>query len=395
MNREKRISIIGGAGHVGFPLGLVFGSKNFTVNLIDKNLKYLKLINAGKSPFLEEGSDKLLKNVLKKKKIITSSNLKDVKESKYIIVCIGTPVSTKLNPKLHSFLNFFKNFKRYLNRDHVVIIRSSIYPNICKKVYDIIKDRCKNLSYCPERIVQGQAIRELPNLPQLVSGFNNYSKKASGNLFRKICKKIIYTNIIEAELIKLFSNAYRYIHFSISNQFYMICNKENLNFEKIRLIMRDGYSRNTNIPTSGFSAGPCLLKDTMQLSSFYNHKLPLGHSAMKINQNMPKFIFKELEKKYNLKNKTIGLLGLAFKAETDDIRDSLAIELQKILKSKKIKTLVSDEYYKDKKNVKANHLIKKSDIIILSTPHKIYKKLKINKNKILVDIWGFFESKKK
>ena len=181
MNREKRISIIGGAGHVGFPLGLVFGSKNFTVNLIDKNLKYLKLINAGKSPFLEVGSDKLLKSALKKKKILTSSNLKDVKESKYIIVCIGTPVSTKLNPKLHSFLNFFKNFKRYLNRDHVVIIRSSIYPNICKKVYDIIKDRCKNLSYCPERIVQGQAIRELPNLPQLVSGFNNYSKKASGN----------------------------------------------------------------------------------------------------------------------------------------------------------------------------------------------------------------------
>ena len=175
----------------------------------------------------------------------------------------------------------------------------------------------------------------------------------------------------------------------------MICKKENLNFEKVRQIMRDGYSRNTNVPSSGFSAGPCLLKDTMQLSSFYNHKLPLGYSAMKINQGMPKFIIKELEKKYDLKKKTIGLLGLAFKAETDDIRDSLAIELLKILKSKKIKTLVSDEYYKEKNHVNKNQLIKKSDIIILSTPHKIYKKLKISKNKVLVDIWGFFDSKKK
>ena len=277
----------------------------------------------------------------------------------------------------------------------MIIIRSSVYPNICKKIYQIIKDKCKNLSYCPERIVQGQAIRELPNLPQLISGFNDHSIKESGKLFKKICKKIIYTKILEAELVKLFSNAYRYIHFSISNQFYMICKKENLDFDKVRHIMRDGYSRNTNIPSSGFSAGPCLLKDTMQLASFYNNKLPLGYAAMQINKGLPKFIIKEIEKKYDLKKKTIGLLGLAFKAETDDIRDSLAIELKKILKIKKIQTLVSDEYYNDKDNIDKNSLIKKSDIIILSTPHKIYKKIKINKNKVLVDVWGFFDEKKK
>ncbi len=102
-----------------------------------------------------------------------------------------------------------------------------------------------------------------------------------------------------------------------------------------------------------------------------------------------------MKKKYNLRKKTIGLLGLAFKAETDDVRDSLAIELKKILELKKIKTLVSDEYYQDKNNIDKNSLIKRSDIIILSTPHKIYKKLKINKNKVLVDIWGFFGKKKK
>ena len=144
---------------------------------------------------------------------------------------------------------------------------------------------------------------------------------------------------------------------------------------------------------SGFTAGPCLLKDTMQLSSFYNHKFLLGHSAMKINEGIPKFIISSLEKKFNLKKKTVGLLGLSFKSETDDIRDSLAIKLLNLLKSKKVKTLQSDEYFKNKDNVDKKKLIKKSDIIILSTPHKAYKKLKIGRNKFLVDIWGFFEKK--
>ena len=103
--------------------------------------------------------------------------------------------------------------------------------------------------------------------------------------------------------------------------------------------MRDGYKRNAHIPMSGFAAGPCLLKDTMQLSSFYNHKFSLGHTAMSINEGLPKFLVGQLSKKYNLKKKIIGILGLSFKAETDDLRDSLSIKLLKYLKSKKIKTL--------------------------------------------------------
>ena len=157
--------------------------------------------------------------------------------------------------------------------------------------------------------------------------------------------------------------------------------------------MRDGYMRNANIPLSGFTAGPCLLKDTMQLSSFYNHNFLLGHSAMKINEGIPKFIVNKLEKKFNLKKKVVGVLGLTFKSETDDIRDSLAIKLLKLLKSKKIKTLQSDEYFRTKENISKNDLVKKSDIIILSTPHKAYKKMKVGKNKILVDVWGLIEKK--
>ena len=316
-----------------------------------------------------------------------------MKIAKYIIVCIGTPINNQLNPQLKSFLNFFYDLKKFLNKNHIIIIRSSVYPGICDKVFDIIKSKCVNLSYCPERIVQGKAIIELPKLSQIVSGKNNKAKIESGKIFKKITKKVIYTEIIEAELIKLFSNAYRYINFSISNQFYMICKNQNLDFSKIRNIMRDDYKRNANIPMAGFTAGPCLLKDTMQLSSFYNHKFSLGHTAMSINEGLPKFLIKQLEQKYNLRKKTVGVLGLTFKGDTDDIRDSLAIKLIRQLKLKKIKTLQSDEYYIDKDNVHKDTLIKKSDIIIISTPHKSYKNLKISKRKELVDIWGLIEKK--
>ena len=151
--------------------------------------------------------------------------------------------------------------------------------------------------------------------------------------------------------------------------------------------------RNADIPMSGFTAGPCLLKDTMQLSSFYSHKFLLGHSAMHINEGIPKFIINKLENKFNLKKKTVGVLGLTFKAETDDIRDSLSIKLLQLLKLKKIKTLQSDEFARSKQNIDKKDLVKKSDIIILATPHKAYKKLKIRKNKILIDIWGLIDKK--
>lgn len=345
MINKRKISIIGGAGHVGYPLGLIFSSKGFEVNLIDKNLKNSNKINLGKSPFLEEGSEALLKKMLKKKRIKASQELKSVLESKYIIICIGTPIDNNLSPEIKKFLNFFKELRKYLKKNHHIIIRSSVYPGICEKVYNIIKDKNKNLSYCPERIVQGKSIKELPNISQLVSGKNITSIRESANLFKKICKKIITVEIIEAELIKLFSNAYRYVHFAISNQFYMICRDQGLNFFKIREIMKDGYKRNAHIPMSGFTAGPCLLKDTMQLSSFYNKKFSLGHAAMNVNEDMPKFIYNDLKKNIDLKHKTIGLLGLTFKADCDDIRDSLAIKLLKFLKNKKIKILYSDEYY--------------------------------------------------
>jgi len=359
MKHNTDLSIIGGCGHIGLPLGLAFANKGLNVTLIDNNRNNVKLINKGICPYKEDNADTDLKKNLKKKKIFATSK---------------------------SFFQLIKDLKKFINKNQILIIRSSVYPGLCEKIIKILN--FKNICYCPERVVQGKMLVEIKNLTQIVSGYNQSSISTVAKLFKKICKKIIITSVFEAELIKLFSNAYRYIHFAIANEFYMICKKYSVNFNKLRKNMIDGYSRNSSLPSQGLTAGPCLLKDTMQLFSFTKNTFDLGLTSMKINERLPIFLINNIEKKISLKNKTVGILGLAFKAETDDIRDSLSIKLLKYLKKRKINTLQSDPFYKNEKNIDAKSLIKKSDIVFIATPHNQYKKLNIPKKKIVIDVWN-------
>ena len=384
------ITIIGGAGHIGLPLGILFADKGINVTLYDKNYYAVKKINNSQLPFMEDGGNELLKK--NKKRIFATTNKNSISKSDIIIVCIGTPVKNN-KPDLFYFFKLFKEIKNLLNPDQLLIIRSSIYPGTCEKILKFLGNKFKNISYCPERVVQGKSISELPKLPQVISGISNNSILKSRALFRLICKKTIITSILEAELIKLFSNAWRYINFSISNEFYMICENLGVDFNTLRKNMINGYERNKNIPTAGFAAGPCLYKDTTQLNAFLKKSFSLGSISTKINQGLPDFIYKKLLSKFKdqLKSKTIGILGITFKGDIDDVRDSLALELLKLLKKHKLNVIFSDEYASLKKNVSKEKLISKSDIIIIGSPHTIYKKLKISKNKYLVDIWSFFE----
>lgn len=387
---SKSISIIGGAGHVGLPLGLSLAQKKFKVKLVDINKESLKKIKRGIVPHKEINAKKILKKCLKSKNLITTNSINRISNSKFIIVCIGTPINKNLKPEIKKFISFIKNLKSKIKKDNILIIRSSIYPGMITKIEKILFKKNKNIVYCPERIVQGHALEELPKLPQIIASNNKNAKKSVKKIFNQICKKIIETSVLEAELIKLFSNANRYINFAIANQLYLVCDKNNLSFRRIRQIMREGYERNVNLPFSGFTGGPCLLKDTMQLSSFYKNKFLLGLSAMMVNESFPNHIIKKIKKIKNYEKKTIGLLGLAFKGQSDDIRDSLAIKLLNKLKSNKLKYFQSDEFYKNKKNIDKETLVKKSDIIVLGAPHNAYKKLKINSKKKLIDVWGFF-----
>ena len=381
------VVIIGGLGHIGLPLGIVFASKGLNVCLNDINKDVAKIVNKGEMPYVEYGAEPLLKETLKNGRLVVSLEPQCISDAKYVMIAIGTPVDEYLNPKTRQFLEFIKDIKQYLDPSQVIIVRSSVFPQTLDQILSILgNDNKWHLAYCPERIVQGFAVQELEALPQIVSGFSDYAIEQSAKLFIKIAKKIIRTSISEAEFVKLFTNSWRYIQFAIANQFYMISESNGLDYNRIREIMIDGYDRSKSLPSAGFAAGPCLLKDTMQLSAFNSNQFQLGQAAMNINEGLPSYIVDNLSKEFDLTKKTIGILGMAFKANVDDIRDSLSYKLRKILIFRGANVLCSDEFVKDSSFMSQEELIQQSEIVIIGAPHETYSTIDFSNVK-LINIW--------
>ena len=389
MTESAEISIIGGAGHIGLPLAVKFAEKKIKVNILDSNKRNLLKIKNKKPPFKEVDLNRKLKNVLKEKRLFFSSDISSICNSKFVIICIGTPISNKLKPELKQFFSLLKEIKKHLKKNMHVIIRSSVIPGTCEKIYHLLKTKCKNLSYCPERIVEGHSLQELPLIPQIISGSNRLTILENKKLFKKITKDLIICNFIEAELAKIFSNMYRYINFAIPNEMYLISKKLKADFTKIRQLMKFKYPRNKGLAKAGFVGGPCLMKDSMQISYIFNKKNSLVSSAYNTNEKLPEAIVKNLQTEKNYKSKKIGILGLTFKSDSDDIRGSSSLKLMKILKKKGFKCFYSDPYYKLKDGLSEKKLIDISDIIIIGTNHKRYKNLKIIKKKKLIDLAGY------
>lgn len=382
------IVIVGGLGHVGLPLGIVFADKGLKVCLYDLDPKKAELVKQGIMPFIEYGAEPLLKKVLKNGKLEVSLDVNCIPKAKHVIIAIGTPVDEYLNPKTRAFLEAIAALKNYLHKDQTIIIRSTVYPHTCQQVLNLLGKEGWHIAYCPERIVQGYSIKELKELPQIVAGLSEKALEEASKLFGILSPKIIRASIGEAELVKLFSNAWRYIQFAVTNQFYMISTNFGVDYDKIRYAMMEGYGRAATLPCAGFAAGPCLLKDTMQLVAFNINNFLLGHAAMMINEGLPNFIVENLRKKYDLSKTKVGILGMAFKADIDDIRDSLSFKLGKILRFHGAKVYYSDEYAKNPDFVTKEELIKNSDVIIVGVPHSAYKGLAIPKHIGVIDLWG-------
>ena len=386
------ICIIGGCGRVGLPLGLAFAERGLRVILYDINKVAVEKINQKKMPFREEGANEILSKVIDSNQLRATAKASIISRASILFLVIGTPVDKHLNPTLKQVMGVFRQITKYIKNDHLIILRSTLYPGMTQKVHEYLKSQGikAGLSFCPERIAEGQAIKEIKTLPQIVSGVDDRSVKGAFKLFSLIAKEIIVLSTIEAELAKLFTNTWRYINFAISNQFFMIANNYGLDFYKIYDGMVKNYPRLQGFAKAGFSAGPCLFKDTMQLSGFSNNNFFMGHAAMLINEGLPNYIVEALKNKLPLKEKKVGILGMAYKANCDDPRESLSYKLRKILEVEAKEVLCSDVYISEPGFVRAKELIKRSDLIILAAPHKEYKVLDF-KEKTVVDIWNFLE----
>jgi UDP-N-acetyl-D-mannosaminuronic acid dehydrogenase len=384
--------IVGGAGHVGLPLGISLAQSGKKVVLYDVDAKALDKISSGEMPFMEKGADKVLRDVVGKT-LFLSSKKESISEGYFLVIVIGTPVDEHLNPKFTIFRRFFSEIMDYIKDDQHIILRSTIFPGTTEKTRDLLRSKGKKtrISFCPERISEGKALDELRSLPQIVSSFDDASYEEAKDLFSLLTEDIVPLTPIEAELAKLYTNVWRYIKFSISNQFFTIAHQNGLDFHKIHQAIIHKYPRMQGFPGPGLTAGPCLLKDTMQLAAYSNNTFFLGHAAMLVNEGLPNFLVQRLKEKHPLKEKVVGILGMAFKGESDDIRDSLSYKLKKLLEIESRKVLCTDPYVKDETLVSDDRVVAESDILILAAPHQAYKGLEIDpSSKTVVDVWNFF-----
>jgi UDP-N-acetyl-D-mannosaminuronic acid dehydrogenase len=386
------VVIAGGLGHVGLPLGIALAKKGKRTVLYDINQHTIAFVKRGEMPFLEHGAQEQLQEVLGKTLHVTSEK-SVVSNARFIIVSLGTPIDEHLNPRFSGFHQFFSEILDYLRDDQHIIIRSTVFPGTTEKLVDFLRSKGKKtkVSVCPERIAEGKAMEELASLPQIVGALDEVAMQEAKELFSVLTNKVLFLTPKEAEIAKLITNTWRYIQFAISNQLYIIAAQNDIDFYRIYKAVTYEYPRLKGLPRAGFAAGPCLFKDTMQIAAYSNNSFFLGHAAMLVNEGLPNFIVQRLKENNQLADKTVGILGMAFKADSDDARESLSYKLKKILEREAKEVLCTDPYVPDPNLVSLDEVLEKSDIVILGAPHSVYKQIKQPSNRKIVDVWGFFE----
>jgi len=387
VNRD--VVVIGGCGHVGLPLALAFADRGARVGIYDVSEAAVATVNSGRMPFAEPGADEVLSRMLGAGRLEASADPAIVATAEYVIVVIGTPVDEHLNPKQIAITKALGGCSEFLRDGQLLVLRSTVFPGVTALVEKMMAKLGRHIevAFCPERIAEGKAMTELFELPQIVSARTPAGTKRASALFGRLTGKIVVMTPEEAELAKLFTNVWRYIKFATANQLYMMANEQGLDFDRIRRGLAEDYPRAADMPAAGFAAGPCLFKDTMQLAAFNHNNFPLGHAAMAVNEGLPLYLVHRLEQRFDLASMTVGILGMAFKAGSDDIRSSLSYKLKRILEFRAASVLCTDPYVTvDPTLSPLDEVIANSDLLILGAPHRAYRELQTDRP--VVDVWN-------
>jgi UDP-N-acetyl-D-mannosaminuronic acid dehydrogenase len=382
--------VLGGGGHVGLPLSLAFAESGWRVGICDIDDAKLTRIASGSMPFRENGADELLPKVLASGRLAFDSDPAMMGRTNRILIVIGTPVDEFLAPSMTIFEQTVDEIAPHLREGALLVLRSTVYPGTTEFVVQRLGEhgRRVDVAFCPERIAEGNALDEFRTLPQIIGADDDPAAARATELFERLGPKTIRTSTREAELAKLFTNTWRYMKFAVANQFLMIADQAGVDYTNVLRAIREDYPRAKDLPSPGFAAGPCLFKDTMQLAAFTTDHFPIGQAAMQVNEGLPAYIVSALQRRYGtLQGKTIGILGMAFKAESDDTRASLSYKLRKLLRWAGARVLCTDPYVVDDRLSPLEQVLAESELLILGAPHAAYRSLQIG-GKDVVDVWG-------
>jgi UDP-N-acetyl-D-mannosaminuronic acid dehydrogenase len=381
--------VVGGCGHVGLPLAMAFADAGLSVGIQDIDELKIERVRSGEMPFMERKAPELLTRLLSTGRLHFSSDLEMLRRTRVVVLVIGTPIDRYMNPSMLLFEQVMSDIATELAPGSLLILRSTVYPGTTEYVQRVLSEAKvdADVVFCPERIAEGHALEELPALPQVIGASSDAAYDRAAAVFSSLGMEIVRTTPGEAELAKLLTNTWRYMKFAIANQFFQIAHNAGIDYNNVLHAVRHRYPRAADLPAPGFAAGPCLLKDTMQLAAFSPDHFPMGHSAMLVNEGLPGYIIDSLDRRRPLAGRTIGILGMAFKGESDDNRTSLSYKLAKLAAFKGARVLCTDPYVPDARLQPLQEVLDGSDIIIIGAPHLAYGELSFA-GRDLVDIWG-------
>lgn len=369
--RGLDVVVVGGAGHVGAPLAVVLASRGLQTLVYDRNEQAVECILGGGLPFLDEGADDLLRSALTSGHLDATWHPEGISHARYVVLTIGTPVDEFHNPELGAVRECVDGILPYLCSGQTIVLRSTVFPGVTEWLARYLSSRLPvAVAFCPERVVQGRAVEELQTLPQIVSGTTQLAEDAAAELFERIAPRVIRMRPREAEYAKLVCNAYRYLQFAATNQFCAMVESDGCSYARVLAGLRDGYPR-ADIPLPGFAAGPCLHKDTLQLIA--SGDFDLGHAAIRANEGMAAFVVDRLRHLCDLPDSVVGILGAAFKPDSDDPRSSLSYKLRKLLEFHAKRVLMTDPHVTDSSLLPFGEVVERSDVLVLAVRHRAYE----------------------
>ena len=392
----QTIAIIG-LGRVGLPLALAFTQAGFLVEGIDTSEELVAMLLKKQMPFMEEGTPALLEKSVGVT-FFPSSDASRVQKCRATILTLGTPVDEHMNPVFSQIESAVTAIVPYLRAGHLIVLRSTVSPGTTEYLGRFLKRHTSFqigtdlfLAFCPERIAQGQSLEEIPGIPQIVGGLDPESTRQACDLFGHVTRRILPTDARSAELAKLFCNMYRYIDFAIANEFMMIAHQYDRDIHEIVELVNRDYKRG-GLKRPGLTAGPCLYKDGFFLVNItpFNE---LISSAWKIHEAVPAYLIEEIKQMKQLEGAKVAILGLAYKKNIDDPRNSLSFKAKKIFLAEGADVHLHDPFLPCEA---LEDVLAQADIVFLAVNHDSYRTLcphmaaLVKDDALICDIWNLF-----
>ncbi len=390
----------------GITIAIKLASKNIPVTAFDISEQKLRTLSNGTMPYKEPGTEGLLKEVLKNNKIEFTAHEDKLSSADVIFICVDVSLDEDILPDYTAFISCLKSLKHALRRNQLLIIRGLVSPggynNIIKPFIEDMLSLAVGkeifLTVCPERMMGGSIMTDLETLPQIIGGNDEFSLELSRHVFDKIgIKCSLTTDPVSAELAKLFSDVSRYVNFALANEYAILAEHYGVDVHNIINMLNHDYPRE-KIAIPGPCGGPNFSKNGLILLGNTPHP-DFILNAWKLNENVPAYLFTKLKarlvyKGKQIENCKIGVLGMAYKADVEDLRQSPAIRLIDILKQSGAKVYAYDPMCSSDG---LDTLLNEADAVIAMTNHSEFEKFKpetmlgsVKQDCIFLDVWGIW-----